>query len=177
MRHEVRQAGEDWARLVRAAREGHGDRLDVLLDLLAREIYPTAAALALGSQEADELVADTISRVFERLDQLRDPGAVVGWSRRILLNRFVDGRRKILQRRRFQVDALELPVAWDSANLEIRDAIQRLPRRDQVLLALHYWGGYSTPECAEQLNIPVGTAKSRLHAALERLRAELEVAS
>jgi RNA polymerase sigma-70 factor (ECF subfamily) len=49
-------------------------------------------------------------------------------------------------------------------------ALERLPRTDQELLALTAWSGLSQPEIAATLGLPLGTVKSRLSRARERLR-------
>ena len=50
----------------------------------------------------------------------------------------------------------------------------RDPRQDRALLVLHYWQGLSIAECARELDVPEGTAKSRINRALGRLRERLE---
>jgi RNA polymerase sigma-70 factor (ECF subfamily) len=58
-----------------------------------------------------------------------------------------------------------------------RDLIERGLRRltvpQQTILVLTYYLGLSPTETADALDIPVGTAKSRLHYAIEALRAAL----
>ena len=78
---------------VRAARSGDARALEELLRALAGELMPLASALTAGSGEADSLVGDTISRVYERIDQLHEDGAILPWARRILVHRFLDQRR------------------------------------------------------------------------------------
>jgi len=57
--------------LVRAAQAGDEHALDALLRALADELLPLASALAGASADADVLVGDTLSRVYERLTDLR----------------------------------------------------------------------------------------------------------
>jgi RNA polymerase sigma-70 factor (ECF subfamily) len=52
--------------------------------------------------------------------------------------------------------------------------IDCLDAKDQALLVLRFGYDLELPRVAEALDIPVGTAKSRLHRTLARLRAELE---
>jgi RNA polymerase sigma-70 factor (ECF subfamily) len=51
---------------------------------------------------------------------------------------------------------------------------QRLPPEQRAVVVFHYYLGLSQPEVAEHLDIPIGTVKSRLHAATNTLRAALE---
>lgn len=158
--------------VIRAARAGDGRALEDVLRALADELMPLASALAGGSGEADRLVGDTLSRVYERLGQLHDEASVLAWSRPILVRRFLDERRWSLRRPRVSIDGIEIPTALGtSADLvDLRSAVTRLPRKDRALLVLHYWQGLPIAACARELDIPEGTAKSRLSRALSRLR-------
>ena len=162
--------------VVRAARAGDSRALEELVRALADELMPLASALAGGSGEADELVGDTLSRVYERIGQLRDDAAVLPWARRILVRRFLDQRRWSLRRPRCSIEGIEVPTYMPTGPeiVDLRQAVTRLRREDRALLVLHYWQGLSIDECARVLEVPEGTAKSRLNRALARLREEME---
>ena len=71
------------------------------------------------------------------------------------------------------------PTTDDGASsLADRDQLERGFRRlkpdQRTVVVLHFYLGLPVPEIAETLGIPVGTAKSRLHYAIEALRAALE---
>ena len=54
------------------------------------------------------------------------------------------------------------------------EAVERLPRDQQVLIGLRYLLELPEPEVAATLKIPLGTVKSRLHRTLARLRAIIQ---
>ena len=62
----------------------------------------------------------------------------------------------------------------ESTTIANRDALDRAFRRldaeHRVVVVLHHYGGVPLVEIAEALGIPVGTARSRLHYGLRRLR-------
>ncbi|MGH2451777.1 MAG: RNA polymerase sigma factor [Candidatus Limnocylindria bacterium] len=162
--------------VVRAAQAGDERALEVLLTTLADELMPLASALTGGDVRADELVGDTLSQVYQRLGQLEEPEAAVSWARRALVRRFLDGRRWLSRRPSVPIDAVAIATS-DQARpdlIDLRTAVRRLSRSERALLVLHYWQGYSIGECAVELGIPEGTAKSRLSKALGRLRARLK---
>ena len=158
--------------LVRAAQNGDEHALEALLRALAEELLPFANALTEASADADMLVGDTLSRVYERLGDLREPAAALSWARRILVRRFIDGRRWSLRRPTYRLDAVTVAAGLETRPelIDLRDAVRDLRREDRALLVLHYWQGLSIAECAHELGVPDGTAKSRLAKALERLR-------
>jgi RNA polymerase sigma-70 factor, ECF subfamily len=56
---------------------------------------------------------------------------------------------------------------------QLERGLRRLNESQRTILILHFYVGLSTTEAADALDIPVGTAKSRLHYAIDALRAAL----
>jgi RNA polymerase sigma factor (sigma-70 family) len=166
--------GTDAATVI-AAQRGDDVALAAVVRALADELMPLASALTGGSGEADALVGDTVSRVYERLHQLEEPAAVHAWARTILVRRFLDQRRWLRRRPTCRIEAAENVgvAAADPALIDVREAVRGLDHRDRALLVLHYWQHFTLAECARELGVPEGTAKSRLNRALLRLRKRL----
>lgn len=161
--------------LAEAALAGNPEAVTRLLERLAGELLPFASALTAGSPEADILVGDTLSRVHERLGQLQQAAALSAWARRILLRRFVDHRRWQLRRREVRLESVALAgVPITSPDLiDLRTALAGLDRQSRALVVLHYWRGLTLDETAAEMEIPVGTARSRLARILTKLRRTL----
>jgi RNA polymerase sigma-70 factor (ECF subfamily) len=154
---------------------------EVFLRLGRRELdraYRLAGLLLADRIEAEDAVQDALVRAWRRRATLRDPAAFPAWFDRILVN----GCRDRLRRRR-RVRFLELNIAGEPA---IRDPFRALLDRDEatralavlnpdqrVTVILHYWADLTLDAIAERTGWPIGTVKSRLHHALQRLRAEL----
>src|SRR5688572_11566868 len=168
------QLGSDRSTVI-AAQRGDAVALERLIRTLADELMPLAAALTGGSGEADSLVGDTVSTVYEKIEQLHEPAAVHAWARTTLLRRFLDQRRWLKRRPTCRLEAAEnVGIApRDPGLIDVREAVRMLDRRDRALLVLHYWQHLTLAECGRELGIPEGTAKSRLNRALQRLRARL----
>jgi RNA polymerase sigma factor (sigma-70 family) len=85
-------------------------------------------------------------------------------------------RRRTANLRVLPIDG---PAAPDELlNVAERDLLERgfrrLPPDQRAILALHHYLGYAPSEIAETLEIPAGTARSRLHHAHRAMRAALE---
>lgn len=161
--------------LAEAALAADADAITRDLERLAGELLPFANALTAGSGEADVLVGDTLSRVHERLGQLQQPAALSAWARRILLRRFLDHRRWQRRRREVRLESVALTGAPITAPelIDVRTALGALDRESRALVVLHYWAGLTLDECAAEMNIPPGTARSRLARILAKLRRTL----
>ncbi len=141
------------------------------------------AGLLLGDRtEAEDAVQDALSRAWYRRASLRDPSGFAAWFDRILVN----GCRDRLRRRR-RLRFLELDAGRDAT---VADPFRALLDRDEatralaalepdqrIVITLHYWADLTLEGVAHRTGWPIGTVKSRLHAALRRLESELTVSS
>jgi RNA polymerase sigma factor (sigma-70 family) len=139
-----------------------------------------AARLTGDADAAEDAVQEAWVAIARGLGRLVDPAAFGAWALRITGRRCADWiARRQRTRRRFTAleAAADVPVApaerADDVAL-VREAVRRLETPERALLAMHYVEGLSLGEIAGALGVPVGTVKSRLYHARERLRAVLE---
>jgi RNA polymerase sigma-70 factor (ECF subfamily) len=140
-----------------------------------------AAMLILRDPDrADEAVQETMVRCWRDLPTLRDLDRFDAWLNRLFINACRDELRK-LKRRSIEVALPEIdpPSAADDLSASAdRDHLARGMRRldpeQRTLIVLHYYLGLPLPDAAVALRIPLGTAKSRLHRAIQALRAALD---
>ena len=85
------------------------------------------------------------------------------------------------ERRRIEVEGQVRPMTestdpthQNATRDELERGFARLPIDQRTVLVLHHYAGYSFPEIADTLGIPVGTAKSRVHRATSAMRAALD---
>jgi RNA polymerase sigma-70 factor, ECF subfamily len=167
------------------ARTGDPSAFEALVEPRVGPMTRTAMAILGSEADARDAVQDALVMAWRELASLRDPGAFDAWLTRILVNRCKRGLRGVATRRirEVPVDALAggagEPGAPDSASavLERRAlerAFERLSADDRTLLVLHHLDGRSVESIAAVLKVPVGTAKSRLHAARKALEKALE---
>jgi RNA polymerase sigma factor (sigma-70 family) len=138
----------------------------------------------------DALAEDAVQETFAGL--WRDPGAYVpgegsvrGWLLGLTHHKAVDFvRRETAQQRRQNAHAaqraLDPPAddpataAWEGIRAEtVRAALSELPETQRHTLALAYFGGYTQREIAQLTNVPLGTVKTRMFAAMRRLQMRL----
>lgn len=167
--------------LVERAQARDRDAFEMLVEQHLGDVHRIAVAIA-GPADAMDVTQETFVVAWQQLPSLRDPQAFAGWLRRICVN---NARQRLRRTRRRVVASLDTGDA--SRPLEVTDqrpdfrgavearailepAIERLNADQRALLALHYTLGYSIAEAAGVLGIRVGTAKSRLNAALSALR-------
>ncbi len=163
-------------------------RADAFRRLVDRELdgaYRLAAVILHDRLEAEDAVHDAALTAWRRFADLRDPSRFEAWFTRILVNGCRDrlrarSRRRVVDLGRELAEIEHPGVADDGEIIAIRDALERAVDRlspdERVLIGLRYDTDLTVPAIAAVLGIPQGTVKSRLHHALGRLRAALEVA-
>ena len=156
-----------------------------LYDRFASRIYGLGVVMLGNHPAAQDLVQDTFVKLWrtaERYDPQR--GRLETWvllTARSLANDAL--RRRVLESRSLQSlgvqpedDPDPLPdeqAAVADLSARARHAMGVLPPEQRSALELAYFGGRTTAEVAALEGIPQGTVKSRIRAALLRLRAEM----
>jgi len=125
---------------------------------------------------AEDAVQQAALLAWDRRRSLRDPASIDAWFNSILVNVC---RRELRRRSRWpRIVEVEPPVDGSHGALGDRDeltrAIRHLGPDEQFLLALRFGRDMTVPAIAAMTRLPEGTVKSRLHSALQRLRASLE---
>jgi RNA polymerase sigma factor (sigma-70 family) len=173
----------DLVELVSAAQRGD----DLAFAGLVARFQRLAVALAVGWLGDMELARDAAQEAFLdahlHLVDLRDPAAFGAWLRRIVAkhcDRITRRRSWTGQASLLDAEALADDAPGPEANVERRDearavrtALERLPPRQRVVVALQYLGGYSQVDIAGALGLPLTTVKKRAHDARGTLREEL----
>lgn len=126
-------------------------------------------------QDAEDMVQEAFVRALQRPDSFRHESSPVTWMVRVVTNASIDEWR----RRRRQTALLGHDAARRSApglpceRVMLGRALRALPADERRLCILFDVLGYTHPEIAATLDIPVGTSKSKLSTARRRLREEL----
>ena len=167
------------AELVRLAQSGSSSAFE---DLVARRIdrlYATAALILHDRTLGEDAVQEALVRAWRSLPGLRDPERFDAWLRQLLVHACIDLARST----RYQRGEAELPATLvdqtDHASaVAERDAVERaftrLSRTHRAAFVLRHYLGHSVAEVAEALEVPLGTAKSRLHYAEQSMAAAME---
>jgi RNA polymerase sigma-70 factor (ECF subfamily) len=165
------------AELVDRARHGDREAFGVLAAGAVDRLYAIARLALRDTELAEDATQDALVRAWRDLPTLRDVERFDAWLYRLIVRSCVDIGR---HRRRWRAEVTILPEraeADSAAAVADRDLIERGLRRltvpQQTILVLTFYVGMSPNEAADALDIPVGTAKSRLHYAIEALKAAL----
>jgi len=166
--------------LVHLARQGDEEAFADLTRLVGDRLMAIAFRILRDVDRAEDAVQQALVTAWRELPALRDTDRFDAWLRRILVNAcYAEARR----RRRWAANVRILPTddvigRDDIGTVGDRDQLERGFRRlspeQRAVFVFHHYLGLSLPEVAEELGVPLGTVKSRLHYATTALRAALE---
>ncbi|MFN8521478.1 MAG: sigma-70 family RNA polymerase sigma factor [Chloroflexota bacterium] len=161
--------------------------LDVLYSRYSRPVYSLALKMLGTSEAAEELVQETFLRLWQRPETYSaERGKISTWLLGVCHHRAVD----VLRRRRLETRHLE-SVQAEAASLFAEDpaddviasvqgervirALQELPDAQRLVVELAYIRGMSQSEIADATGEPLGTVKTRMRLAMQKLRTTLTV--
>ena len=128
------------------------------------------ATLLLGSEaEAADIVQESFARVWQRWDDLDDPGPYLN---RVVLNLCRDHARR-RQRHLGVLPRLARSQVGGDEHEILDDVLARLPFRQRAAVVLRYWGGLSNGEIAEELGCAPGSVGPWIRRALDSMAKEL----
>ena len=171
--------------LIRLIAQSQEQALVELYDRYHRLIFSLALAMVNEPETAEEITLDVFMRVWQKAGTYRAEQAKVStWLIYIARHHAID----VLRRRATKVDWFAVhweesisniessgPDPQESAELSLRReriyaALATLPPEQKQALVLAYFGGYTQSQIAELLALPIGTIKTRLRLAMQKLR-------
>jgi RNA polymerase sigma-70 factor (ECF subfamily) len=167
-----------------ALAEGDRDALGRIYDRHAAVLLALAQRILRNRREAEDLLHDVFVEAWKQAGSY-DParGSVAAWLRLRMRSRAIDRVRSARLSRGTTLDEAREPSTAPSHHESIADgralhqALAVLPDEQANVLVLGYFEGLSSSEIAEREGIPLGTVKSRVAAAMAKLRQHLGVKS
>ncbi|HVF41026.1 MAG TPA: sigma-70 family RNA polymerase sigma factor [Gemmatimonadaceae bacterium] len=185
---ETGSNAEDVA-LIRRMCESDETALGALYDRWMRSLYSLVMHLLKDADEAEDVVEETFWQAWRKASTYEPSrGAVSTWLLTI-------GRRKALDRLRTKRRQREEPFGFDRTfadlpspsadpsqnaegselRLHVLTALKGLPAEQREVLELGYFGGMSQTEIADATGQPLGTVKTRMRLAMQKLREPLSM--
>jgi RNA polymerase sigma-70 factor (ECF subfamily) len=167
--------------LVQQAQAGDHDAFSTLVKASFPRLYGAARLILRDDDGAQDAVQEALVLAWKHIRALRDPEAWDAWLHRLNVRACYKVARTSRRRTLVElhvVSDLESVGSHDfSLSVADRDQIGRslgrLPIDQRAVLVLHFFVDLPLTEVADVLDIPVGTAKSRLHRGLESLRTSM----
>ncbi len=180
--------------LVERAREGDREAFGQLVDEYKDKIYNYVARMLNDPYQAEDVTQEAFLRAYKSLPRFRGASSFHTWLYRIASNLAIDVVRK--RKRSEPAFSLDEPLESDDGEYEreipdetggpeertstretrvaVRRAIMDLPEKLRDVMILYELQGETYEDIADILDVPLGTVKSRLFNARNRLKESLE---
>lgn len=148
--------------------------------LFSAKLFSVCLRYSNNYEDAQDVFQDGFIQIFKKINQFRFQGSFEGWMRRIMVNACIEKHRKknhlyvineditsdeSMEEFNFEFD--EEPE--NHTYSELLEIIQKLPNRYQQVFNLYVFEEFSHQQIADALEISVGTSKSNLSRAREKL--------
>jgi len=179
--------GETLEAIVERCRSGDPMGWEQLVERTADDIFRLAVSFTRNRAEAEELTQEVFIRLWQNLHRFQTGSSFRAWALRVARNLFIDSYRRCREERKatwVDPEFLEqLPGGEDPHTRAVRQqrlelaraGLERLPEELSRLILLRDFADWSYEEISEELELPLGTVKSRLNRARRELVATMSL--
>ncbi|MBC8075344.1 MAG: sigma-70 family RNA polymerase sigma factor [Chloroflexales bacterium] len=169
--------------LLRRIAQRDASALETLYERHAQVVFNLIVRIVRDPATADEVLQDTFWQAWQKAGDFRADGAVAAWLYRIARNKSLDWLRREQARPQLATQLPEETLAsmaapqpsveqeaarsWQRQYLQ--GALAAIPSEQRRCVELAYFEGMSQQQIANYLQTPVGTVKTRLRLAVEKL--------
>jgi RNA polymerase sigma-70 factor, ECF subfamily len=179
----------DDSTLLRLIAQTQENALGELYDRYSRLVFSMALNSTGDASLAEEITQDVYLRIWNKAETYNpEQGKVTTWIASITRYRAIDVLRRLRVRPEgnravwAEEEGFDLPdtvdieeeVVTSQRKQQVRLAIGTLPADQRIALSLAFFQGYSHSEIADVLNEPLGTVKTRIRLAMQKLRQLLQ---
>ena len=177
--------------LIQRAARGDAEAFNTLMGAHERRMYAVALRMCGNPEDAQDCLQEAMLRVYRSIGGFKAQSSFSTWLYRITMNTCLDELRRRKSRPNVSLDGL-VDSGWSTADGQespeqhalrsearaaLEKSIQELPEDMRAAVVLRDIYGYAYDEIAAQLNANVGTIKSRISRARERLRGKIAAQS
>ncbi len=166
--------------LIKGCKKGRARSQEQLYKLFSAAMYGLCLQYASDEDDAKDILQDGFVKVYQKIDQVKNPKAFPGWIRRVMINTALEKYRSqvLLQRMDESQQIWKEEVSEDVLDRLSAEAlltlIKELSPKYKMVFNLYAIEGYSHREIGEMLQISEGTSKSNLSRARSILQEKVK---
>lgn len=177
---------DDEIELMKRIKAKDGEALGELYDLYSRLLYGMVISIVKKREEAEDVLQEVFIKIWEKASSFdEERGNVYSWLVTLTRNKAIDRIRskdyKTQKKATQDVDApeftlegekfdpLETTIFSDRAEL-VKKALGEIPESQSEVLKIAYYRGLTQREISNQLDIPLGTVKTRMRQGMIKLK-------
>lgn len=166
------------AELVEKLKNQDKEAFSLLYDNYSSALYGLICTIVKDDEAAQDILQDVFVKIWGNiLSYKKEKGTLFTWMLNIARNTSIDTLRS--KNKKYEIRTLESDVYIVDVNhnttlntdtLGVKQAVAKLKLEHKEMIDLVYFGGYTQDEISKEMNMPLGTVKTRVRAALIELR-------
>ncbi|MDR0269395.1 sigma-70 family RNA polymerase sigma factor [Paenibacillus sp.] len=175
----------EYARLIVLTLDGSRDAFGELYEATIKDVYKTVYFLIREPSDVEDVIQEIYIQVYRSLKKFDISRPFRPWLMGVVMRQIQTHRRKSWTHVRIikKAEQIDQAVVYDFSsevvnkvsNRSLLASVDRLPYKLKLVVILHYMNDYTQEEIAAALEIPLGTVKSRIHAALQKIRKKQKI--
>nr|WP_232337110.1 sigma-70 family RNA polymerase sigma factor [Lysinibacillus timonensis] len=165
-------------RLVKKAQMGDDHAFLMIFQQYQDDLYRMAYVYMKNQEDALDILQEVAYQSFKKINTLKNPKYIKTWLLKITINcaiNTINKRKKVVPLNTHYEEF----IGWESnetipLSIALQEVIELLKEEEKSVVLLRFYQNYTLKEISEALEIPLGTAKSILYRALNKLRNELK---
>lgn len=162
--------------LVNRLRAGDEQALGLIYDKYKDALYGLILRIVRDDAIAGDVLQESFVNIWKKAPTYdASKGTFFTWMLNICRNRSIDEVRKIERQRKGKIQIAESDVYTINGvqtpvdTIGLKDMVGTLPEKLQLMVEYIYFRGYTQQEVSEELDMPLGTVKTRIRSALQKL--------
>jgi RNA polymerase sigma-70 factor (ECF subfamily) len=165
--------------LITALKEGDKNALGIVYDRYGAALYGVVLRVVQSPEAAEEVVQDVFVKIFRNIQSYdENKGKFYTWAINIARNTAIDATRTSEFKNRQKTDQFDFVVyshthpstTISTDTIGLKEIVSKLDEKHRKVIDLAYFQGYTQTEIEQEMNIPIGTVKTRLRLAIKELR-------
>ncbi len=164
---------------ISALKEGNQTALASLYDKYGGALYGAVLRIVQSEEKAEEIVQEAFLKIWKNASSFdENKGKFFTWALNIARNTAIDYVRSSDFRSSQKTDSFDFLVYSQNhpseetatEHIGLREIVDKLDEKYRTVIDLAYFQGYTQSEIEEEMNIPIGTVKTRMRLAIRELR-------
>lgn len=169
--------------LVNGVKRGDKAAFEEAYDRYSPALYGVVLKILQDEAQAQDVLQDAFVKIWKKIHSYDDTkGRFFTWLLNLTRNTAIDAYRKNQRKPKDKIQVLDHNVNIEDGHqtkqnvdaIGIHKVIDQLPDEQKILIEYLYFKGYTQKETAEELDVPLGTVKSRIRMAVQSLRKVLK---
>lgn len=171
--------------MVTLVRDRNTDAFSSLYDNYSAALYGVILKIVSVEEQAQDILQDAFVKIWKNFSSYDSAkGKLFTWMLNIARNTAIDAMRSKQGKMEGKIQSIDnsvyevntqTKVVTGVDHIGLKDVIKKLRSEYVVLIDMVYFKGYTQEEISQELNIPLGTVKTRIRTALNQLREVLKV--